>query len=174
MQIFSFFKKEEKKVSGSDLLINPPLNASPEVKFAPFLRDNYSSIINPKKYLKFQRFLPDSIKLVGPPVKGANCFSYVLGLDNSVTSHEFHDIAIARGLEWKTGEIENGDIIVYLGHDNGVCPEFLHAGVYLGDDRVRSRWGIGGPVVEHPIGELLPPFYREIYGSYWGTFRKVT
>ena len=171
MKILSFFQKED-KIPERNLFINPSLSDIPEVKFAPFLRSNYS--MTDKNYLKFQRFLPDCIKLVGPPVKGAGCFSYALGLEGSVTPREFHKIAIERGLEWKAGKPEKNDIIVYLGHDNGVCPKFLHAGIYLGDDRVRSRWTIDGPVVEHPIREVLPTFYVEEFGPYWGAFRKVT
>ena len=155
-----------KTSKGLVLRLNPSINEDPEIKFAPF---SDKRIVDPTHYLKFQRFLPQEIELVSPPIEGWNSFGFVLGRSDSLNVSEFRDLT--KDYQFQHKKLEVNDVVIYLGWDDGWCPEFLHAGIYLGDERVRSVWVDGGPVVEHPIKEVLPPHYRPPLEVYWDHLR---
>jgi len=178
MGIMQLFKKTPqikpgaKTTEGLRLKLNPSLSDPPEVKFAPFSDDR---ILDSSEYLKFQDFLPKEIKLIGPPdgspEPGRNCWGYTHGDRLDMPAAEFRRSLNADYQQFMEEDIPQFTLLVYAGMDDGADVQLLHAGIYQGEGIVRSRWCDGGPVVEHPIEEVLPTFYHSLLGPYTLNFR---
>ena len=103
-------------------------------------------------------FLPDGIEVVGNP-NGQNCFMYCL--DMSPIRRKFGRKAFDVELEHQGYQYSNfskdnlqiGDIIVYS-TQGFIDPIGQHAGIYVGNGRVRSRWGKNSPLLEHQLEEV--------------------
>jgi len=162
-----------KTTGGLRLSILPKLSSPPEIKFAVF---SDSRFWDPEQYEKFSRFLPEEFSLLGPPKEGQNCFGFVLDLERNLDRWEFCRILHHQGYEqFLDKQLKTGDIIAYYGADPDITG-YTHAAKYVGDGRVISRCGFregfGGPVIEHPIKEIIPAYYCEEIGVCWNTYRK--
>ena len=76
-------------------------------------------------------------------------------------------------------DLQEDDIVAYYKTDPDIGG-FNHAAIYIGDGRVRGRWGynektgFGGPVIESPIEEVLPGVhYDSRLGVTWLAFRRT-
>jgi hypothetical protein len=145
---------------GQVLSFTPPLASSAEVKFAVF---NHPGINIPRLYHKFIPFLPEGFSIVGEP-NGQNCYMYCLGIisgraqfDRRQFDHELEN----RGYQhqrYSSETVQIGDIIVYS--VSGPLDSYRrHAAIYVGNGKVRSRWGHNSPVLEHPLEEVLPTYW---------------
>jgi hypothetical protein len=157
-----------KTTRGLSLKSKPLLTHPPEVKFAA-LSDG--RIIDPEHYLEFAGFLPPEVSMVGPPMSGVSAFGYALGLNEYIDSGRFCKIVEEKNLVYHLDRVRRNDIVVYLGYDNGIFPEVLHAAIAVAEDRVRSLLVPEGPVFEHPIREVLPVHQRKELGVYFAQFR---
>jgi len=148
---------------GLVLTKNPSLLSDPKIKFAVF---DHPALFDTERYAELVAFLPKEFSFIEPPKDGQNCFGYALDLEDYIDKWEFDGMLYELNyIQCDKDSLENGVVVAYCGAD----PEFTgfkHAGIYIGDERVRSRWGrlevkgseqiIGGPVVEHPLEEVLP------------------
>jgi len=178
MRLLQLFQKTHpiepgaKTTNGLKLKFNPSLSDSPEVKFAPF---SDKRILVPNEYLKFQDYLPKEVRLIGSPdgipEHGRNCWGYCFGDRLNLSPGDFKKHLDSDYQQIFSQDIPEHTLLVYAGMDNGICPQFLHAGIYQGDGIVKSRWCDGGPVVEHPLKEVLHSFYNSDLGPYTLNFR---
>ena len=121
-----------------------------------------------------QPVLPAILKLISLPPSydegKYNCFVYALGLHQEaifLRKEKRPDLAkvviinspqiteLLRSFE-KTDTPVDGDYVFYK---NGNI--FAHAGIYLGEDVVESKWS-DGPVFRHPIRAVHPGYGEEI------------
>jgi hypothetical protein len=141
---------------GQVLSFTPSLASSAEVKFAIF---NHPGINIPRLYQKLIPFLPEGFLVAGEP-NGQNCYMYCLDIANGAAA-QFNQELENRGYQcqgYSSEVVRVGDIIVYS--VSGPFDSYRrHAGVYVGNGRVRSRWGYNSPVIEHPLEEVLPTYW---------------
>jgi len=135
----------------------PSLDLPPEVKFAAFSDDRF---FTQKHYKKFEAFLPKEFSIVGPPEE-QDCFGFCLDVSHVVGREKFQEVMYRLGTE-ADQNLTLGDTILYY-HDVGISI-LNHAGKYIGEGMVSSRWGVGSPVIQHPIDEVLPHYLPEIIG----------
>lgn len=84
--------------------------------------------------------------------KNSNCMGYVMSADREVRPHEFYSF-LASYQEIPPSQARPGDIIVYT---KSGYPQ--HAGFYIGNGWVRSKWSTGGPVLEHRLDFIPTPW----------------
>jgi len=159
----------EKTLMGLRLRIRPSLKQPLEVKYAVF---SDSRFFMPEFYEQFEPFLPEGFDLIDKPMN-QNAFEFCLGFSGRNTdSRGFLAELALRGYENRVGAeffprtgfqvdaegLQPEDI---LGYYQG-APELghTHAGIYMGEGRVRSRWGRMSPILEHPILEVLPLYVQ--------------
>ena len=159
--------------SGLVLSVLPSLDSFPEIKFAVF---DDIRFYDPNHYRKFFPFIPQGFDIVGPPQKNQNCFAYALGKDYAFDRWAFLQLLNEESYKPIFGELSMGDIVAYYNLDPDING-YGHAAQYVGNGRVRSRWGIsrngfGSPIIEHPIDEVSPLYQGEL-GVMWTKFRKA-
>lgn len=166
-------KKGMRTEHGLRLQNCPSLSDDPKVKFAAW---DDSRFWMPEHYKKFENFIPKEFQIIGPPVEGQNCFGYALGFNQTLDRREFTELL--GGHDWVGGSVEDlaeGDVVAYFKYDPDI-DGFNHAGIYVGNGRIRDRSGqfagFGGPLIEHPIAEILPPYYDPQIGIQFSGFRK--
>ena len=100
--------------------------------------------------------LPDCITLLEEAHEGRNCEEFALGRKGimSLLSIEFPSI----------DDPQAGDIVLYYNQRDG----YVHIGVLQEDGTVTSKWGKGGPVLNHPW-DHVPTRYGETI-----TYRRVS
>lgn len=113
-------------------------------------------------------FIPRSLKIVGSPdssVKQINCHGYTFKKDCWYAVKNVHD-AITSGILIEVEEPDEGDIIIYYLDESADRQIIKHTGIYLGEDKVRSKWA-NGPVfihnvfnVPHSYGKIVK-FFKE-------------
>jgi len=149
---------------GLRLKEGPVLEDPVEVKFAPlsdkrFYDENF--------YEQFEGFLPSELDMVGPPLD-QNAFGYCFDIFGEIGSRQFYDLLKSHRYESKSKHnLELGDIIAVFRIDPDFGPT-THAGIYLGDGLMRSRWGHESPLIEHPVDVL--PHYCDHRDDSTGTF----
>ncbi len=159
----SFFqpKAGDRTTRGLTLSERPSLSGEDEmVKFAAF---SDARIRMRQHCRKLIPFLPEGFEWIDDP-NGQNCFMYSLGVPprgEKFGRREF-DAELERRLylplEYHDQEVREGDIVVYS--VQGIIDRTReHAAVYMGDGRVRSRWGIDGPLIEHPLKEVISIYW---------------
>ena len=141
----------EKMITTSGLrLLRPALNSISEVKYSAM---NDKRLLDEEQYREFEKFMPAGFSFAGKP-ENQTVFGYCFD--------EFDNFGIDRFLftldelteEVSENEKKKGDIAVYYTDYPGLSEIPVHAGLYVGDDVVRSRWINGGPVVEHHMDEF--------------------
>ena len=142
------------------LTLKPSLELPEELKFA--------AINDPRfrlrhLYKKLEPFLPDEFDLIAPPNRD-DCSRFVFGrVFNKKYCWGVHlNHLLNSGYELISFDnqlAEIGDVVVYTGTDVYTGPVWIHVARYVGNSRVRSRWGFYSPVIESPIDQ--------IYSSYW-------
>ena len=78
------------------------------------------------------------------PLNNSNCMGYVMGIDREMRPEEFYS-SLAGYEEISSSDAQPGDIVLYT---KSGYP--LHAGIYIGNGWVRSKWD-NGPVFEHEL-----------------------
>ncbi|OIO40989.1 hypothetical protein AUJ62_03690 [Candidatus Pacearchaeota archaeon CG1_02_32_21] len=154
--------------TGGLRLLKPDYCSIPEVKFS-FLSDK--RFFDSRYYKEFESFMPNGFSIVGEP-KDESAFVYVLretglarnGMRN-IHSANFLDI-IGKGGFKSVNSLSpvKEDIVLYSPVKDDIIlyspfeadfTGYNHAGIYNGDDKVRSRWGFGSPVIEHPLKDYI-------------------
>ncbi|MDP2925584.1 MAG: hypothetical protein Q8N99_04390 [Nanoarchaeota archaeon] len=154
-----------KTTGGLRLCKHPSLDEPPRVKYAVF---SDRRVFDRKKFDKvwklFESFLAEEFYFRGGPLN-ENAFEFCLGMQRKgeeFSSSDFKNALVAREYNRESGGPQLGDIIAY--YFQGGLNIYTHAGIYFGNEVVRSRWGENGPIVEHPILEVLP-LYIEYLGA---------
>jgi len=162
-----FTPREGMKImDGLVLTLRPLLSQVAEVKFSAFAHPKFSEV---EHYKKFELFLPEEFKIIGPPT-GQNCFGFCMGMEKEGSSKEFGKWLLDNGYDRQNSvEPEAGDRVIYSNFD----PLFgiSHAAVSVGNGRVQARWG-RSPLIEHPIDEVVPNYMMPDFG-FRSTYRKV-
>ncbi|MBW3020912.1 hypothetical protein KY334_06455 [Candidatus Woesearchaeota archaeon] len=149
-------------LEGIALCEKPSLLEEELTKFAVFTDSRFYM-----KHLfeKLIPFLPQEFEVIEEP-NGQNCFMYCLNIPKQKKEfgrRNFNLKLEERGYEYfdfSKGSIEVGDIIVYS--VPGIIDSIRrHAGVYVGNGRVRSRWGINSPLIEHPLKEVISNYWNK-------------
>jgi hypothetical protein len=160
----SFFhpKPGDITIEGRQLTNTPSLSDDEKVKFAAFTDPRFYL---PHLYRKLIPFLPERFEVIDGPNR-QNCYMYCLNIDPKRTKRferrEFDMELEKRGYnyyEFSRKNLRVGDIIVYsvFNHIDSIR---THAGIYIGNGRVRSRWGYNSPLIEHPLEEVIPPYWN--------------
>ncbi len=151
---------------GQVLRSRPSDLASDSQKFAAF---SDPRLYHNRTYESMAQFLPQSFEIVAPPAD-QNAFAYVLG---EQTVGKIASSILLRALEdfsypfesFSQAILKPGDIVTYA-LDNQLAGSMVrHAAVYVGDERVRSRWGHYSPVIEHPLTQVLPTYWNKNFES---------
>jgi hypothetical protein len=172
IRVYNPIKEGSLTKGGLRLHKHPSLDEPPQVKYAVF---SDKRVFNRKKFDKvrklFEDFLPEGFYFRGGPLN-ENAFEFsVIAADinnqrdpvyEEVNSNDFVKKLKNKGYDRETKEPFLGDIIAY--YFQGGLNVYTHAGVYFGNGVVRSIWGENGPLVEHPILEVLP-LYIGYYGA---------
>ncbi|MCM8763733.1 MAG: hypothetical protein NC927_01435 [Candidatus Omnitrophica bacterium] len=111
---------------------------------------NYSLIcwIIGRRFDSFPKTLPGGYTLLRNNanfIQPLDCFGYVLTEKECLGKKRFREV-----LERDFTEVnlpEMGDIVVYFHDTVGI----VHAGIYLGGQKVESKWNIFGSVFIHPL-----------------------
>jgi hypothetical protein len=130
-------------------LLRPSENSDSEIKYSAM---NDRRLLDKEQYLEFEKFMPQGFSFAGKPENQTvfgYCFDYF----------DYFDVKrFLTKLEEETDHLlgagEKGDIVVYSTDYPGLSEIPVHAGVYLGNNVVSSRWMNGGPVVDHPLDEF--------------------
>jgi len=152
----------DQTLEGITLSNQPSLSEDEKTKFAVFTDSRF--YMN-HLFEKLIPFLPENFEVIDKP-NGQNCFMYSLDIKNrkkKFGAREFNLELERRGYQcqdFSTDQIRKGDIIVYS------IPGFVdsirtHAGIYVGNERVQSRWGQNSPLIEHPIKEVVPNYWNK-------------
>lgn len=155
----------DKTLGGSDLTKlsrSPSIGSPEEIAYAVFSDTRFRMC---HLYEKFSEFLPKEFTIIDGP-NAQNCFMYSMGIDPKTTKkfgrNAFDAELVKRKYEcipFQNTLPEKGDIIVYS--INGMIDTVRqHAAIYMGDGRVRSRWGYHFPVVEHPLKAVLSTYWN--------------
>jgi len=111
------------------------------------VRESIDKVMEEFDAVGFVDHLPKEITLVEPAYDNCDCEDYALGTRGG----------FMRLLPFLFPEIvdpKTGDRVLYC---NG-CPE--HMGTLQEDETVTSKWGEGGPVLNHPL-DYVPNAYGE-------------
>jgi hypothetical protein len=160
----SFFnpKPGDLTLEGLTLKEKPSLSEEDNTKFAVF---SDQRLYQNHLFEKLLPFFPEGFDVIEGP-NGQNCFMYCLNIPTQKRTfgrREFDAELEKRGYVYRDFSMNDllvGDIIVYS------VPTFLdpirkHAGIYVGNGRVRSRWGQNSPLVEHPLKEVVPNYWNK-------------
>ncbi|MFW6285620.1 MAG: hypothetical protein ACOC16_00445 [Nanoarchaeota archaeon] len=149
-------------LEGSFLSYRPSLTQNEAIKFAVFTEPRfYMSHL----YKKLIPFVPEEFEVIDKP-NGQNCFMYSLGIlkpNIRFGREKFYFNLKSRNYQsfnYSKDIVEKGDIIVYStpGYIDSVIQ---HAGVYVGNGRVRARWGNNSPLIEHPLKEVISHYWNK-------------
>ncbi len=161
-----FHPKEGHKTLGGNqfctLQKRPPLGYADESSYAVFTDTRFRMR---HLFHKFAEFLPAEFTIIDPP-NGQNCFMHALNIDPKTTRKFGRDLfdeeLTKRGyqcIDYEDTQPQAGDIIVYS--VEGIIDSIReHAALYVGDGRVRSRWGYHSPLVEHPLKAVLSGYWN--------------
>lgn len=153
-------REGDKTTEGMVLHERPSLTDPPEIKFAVFSDVRFYMR---KHYRKLLSFLPEEFEVLAEP-SGQNCFMYALGIEKSREEfgRKLFDAELARRNYVCTNYMDTqpmkDDIIVYS-IANIIDSQRTHAAKFMGSGRVRSRWGKGSPLIEHPLEEVVPTYW---------------
>jgi len=99
--------------------------------------------------------LPSGIRVIQDASgDDVDCLGYLIGREASSADISIFLESLSEGREVTVPQ--RGDIVVYYDYEGGV----VHVGMYIGNGMVRSKWGVGGPVVEHDI-HFVPPEWKD-------------
>lgn len=146
---------------GMRLSLRPGRDAADNIQYAAFSDIRF---YHRHLYRKLIPFLPEDFEVVGEPT-GQNCFMHCLDIhppQKEFGRRAFDAQMEARGftcLPYKEHEPRKGDIIAYA-IDGYIDSIRQHVGLYVGEGRVRSRWGYGSPLIEHPLERVVPTYWN--------------
>jgi hypothetical protein len=160
---FMFNPEEgDQTLEGIALSNQPSLSEDEKIKFAVFTDSRFYM---PYLFEKLIPFLPEEFKIVDEP-NGQNCFMYSLNIKTRRKKFGAKDFDLElerRGYQYQDFSITQlieGDIIVYSIH-RFIHSIRTHAGIYVGNGRIQSRWGQNSPLIEHPIKEVVPNYWNK-------------
>lgn len=148
-------------IEGNVLTEKPLLSEDEAIKFAVFTDTRFNIA---HLFEKLIPFLPEDFEVVGKP-NGQNCFMYCLDIPSPKKNfgrNEFDQELENRKYSYSNfsdKDLKIGDIIVYSlpGIINSVR---THAGIYVGNGRAQSRWGMNSPLLEHPLDQVVPTYWN--------------
>ncbi len=152
----------DQTLEGITLSIQPSLSEDEKTKFAVFTDSRFYMA---HLFEKLIPFLPEDFEIIAEP-NGQNCFMYCLDIKpkrREFGRKEFNLELEQRGYRYQgfsKTQPKKDDIIVYS------IPGFInsirkHAGIYMGNGRVQSRWGQNSPLIEHPIEEVVSNYWNK-------------
>ena len=107
-----------------------------------------------RPFKDFKKKLPPGIKVLKDVSDDEmDCFGYLMG------SNDLNAILDLLGNLTPDREVADpirGDVVAYYDYEGII----VHVGIYMGDGKVISKWGIGGPVIEHDI-DFVPPEWKD-------------
>jgi hypothetical protein len=124
---------------------------------------------------------PHTIRILNSPLPLARytCLVFALGFAGredyeTIASRGFNVVFAGRGfahwlldqnalVEMQETDVRRGELVSYF--DDG---RFMHAGLFLGNHRVASKWGVGH-LYEHPLWEV-----PESYGTTIRFFKRLS